>query len=638
MATLDISGILSARRKSRQMTRLAFARLLVALAVPFSLRYFYWRAGSTMNPAARWFFYLFLAAELLNFLEALLFYFTTWKPTHHAKPDLLPRRAVDILVATYDEPVHLLRETLVCAVSVQYPHMTYVLDDGNRPDVRALAAELGCNYITRENRVHAKAGNLNNALQQTQAEFIVTLDADHVPMPDLIDQLLGFFADPKVAAVQTAQDFYNLDSFQHLSQWENQYAWQQQELFFSVIQPGKDGYNAAFYCGSPAMLRRKALEEIHGFATESITEDMHTGLRLQKKGWRTIYYNRTVARGLAPQTFTGFATQWQRWGQGAMQVLREEQVLLGGELTFGQRVCYFSSYYYYWMSFQKLLYMLVPPFCLLTGLFPLVADPAVFAAYFLPYFLLNLMASSMLQGGVVSFTLSEQYNMMKIPILMKSLFGLFGKEKKFSVTPKSTAGAAHWSDVGLQLILLAALVAGVVIGSFRLYRSDPGFPFWATLLNLFWAFVYVILFSPVVWRALNRRELRASYRFPSSLEVPAAYSFTADNGQKVSTQGFTRNLNRGGFSITQAGAIPRGTRLEVALSLPGRTIYAQAQVIRHENYTHERTVRVANGARFVQIDPLDQDEISKYLFWEVAPRHGKLLRLTRTTQNLEPNS
>lgn len=638
MATLDIPDILAARRRSRQMTRLAFARLVVVLTIPFSIRYFYWRAGTTMNPAARWFFYLFLTVELLNCLEALLFYFTTWKPVHHARPAFLPGRTVDILIATYDEPVLLLRETLVCAVSVQYPHKTYVLDDGNRPEVRALAAELGCNYITRENRVHAKAGNLNNALQQTDGEFIVTLDADHVPMPDLIDQLVGFFADPKVAAVQTAQDFYNLDSFQHLSQWEHQHAWQQQELFFSVIQPGKDGYNAAFYCGSPAMLRRKALDEIHGFATESITEDMHTGLRLQKKGWRTIYFNRTVARGLAPQTFTGFATQWQRWGQGAMQVLRQEQVLLGGELTFGQRVCYFSSYYYYWMSFQKLIYMLVPPFCLITGLFPLVADPAVFAAYFLPYFLLNVMASSVLQGGLESFTLSEQYNMMKIPLLMKSLFGLFGKEKKFSVTPKSAAGAAHWSDVGLQLTLLATLVAGVVVGGFRLYRADSGFPFWATLVNLIWTFLYVILFSPVVWRAMNRRELRGSYRFPSPLEIPVAYSFTTNKGHEVSARAFARNLNRGGFSITQAGSIPKGTRLEVALSLPGRTIHAQAQVIRHQNYAQEKTMRVANGARFVQIDPLDQDEISKYLFWEVAPRHGQQLRLTHTTQTLEPNS
>jgi cellulose synthase (UDP-forming) len=365
---------------------------------------------------------------------------------------------------------------------------------------------------------------------------------------------------------------------------------------------------------------------------------MHTGLRLQKKGWRTIYFNRTVARGLAPQTFTGFATQWQRWGQGAMQVLRQEQVLLGGELTFGQRVCYFSSYYYYWMSFQKLIYMLVPPFCLITGLFPLVADPAVFAAYFLPYFAMNTLASSALQGGIESFALSEQYNMMKIPILMKSLFGLFGKEKKFSVTPKSTAGAAHWSDVALQLALLAALVAGVIVGSFRLLRLDPGFAFWATLVNLFWAFLYVVLFSPVVWRAMTRKELRASYRFPNPLEVPAVYSFTGAAGRKVTLQTFARNLNRTGFSITQADAIPRGTYLDVELSLPGRTIQARAQVMRHQNYALERAVRVANGVRFVKIAPGDQDEISKYLFWEIAPSHGKSLRLTRTTQNLEPTA
>jgi cellulose synthase (UDP-forming) len=591
-----------------------------------------------MNPVARWFFYLFLTAELLNFLESLLFYFTAWKPVHHARPALLPGRTVDILVATYNEPLQLLRETLVCAVSVQYPHKTYILDDGNRPELRALAAELGCHYIARPERTHAKAGNLNNALRQTTGEFIVTLDADHIPMPDLIDQLVGFFADSKVAAVQTAQDFYNLDSFQHLAQWERRQTWQQQELFFSVIQPGKDGYNAAFYCGSPAMLRRTALEEIHGFATESITEDMHTGLRLQKKGWRMIYFNRTVARGLAPQTFTGFATQWQRWGQGAMQVLRTEQVLFGGELSFGQRVCYFSSYYYYWMSFQKLIYMLVPPFCLVTGLFPLVADPAVFAAYFLPYFLLNVLASSVLQGGVESFVLSEQYNMMKIPILMKSLFGLSDRKKKFSVTPKSAAEAAHWSDVGLQIIVLATLVAGVVVGSFRLFRTDPGFPFWATLVNLIWAFFYVLLFLPVIWRALNRKELRASYRFPSPLEVPVTYSFNEENGQRVSPRAFARNLNRGGFSITQNTAIPPGTSLDVELELPGRTIHAIARVIRHQEYVHEKTIRVANGVRFEQIDPLDQDEISKYLFWNVAPRHGKALRLTQTTQNLEPNS
>ena len=240
----------------RRRLKLILVRLGIFLAVAASLRYFHWRVLDTMNPAAMWFSYLFLAAEALNFLETALFFFTVWKPSYHVPPAPLPDRTVDVFITTYNESLSLLRETAVCAVSMRYPHQTYILDDGNRPEVRELARELGCGYFARTERTHAKAGNLNNALAKTEGEFIVTLDADHVPMPDFIDHVIGFFSNPAVAAVQTAQDFYNLDSFQHLTDWRARYAWQQQELFFSVVQPGKDGYNAAFYCGSPAVLRR----------------------------------------------------------------------------------------------------------------------------------------------------------------------------------------------------------------------------------------------------------------------------------------------------------------------------------------------------------------------------------------------
>jgi cellulose synthase (UDP-forming) len=604
----------------------------------FSVRYFWWRATATFTPAALWFFYLFLAAEMLNFIEATLFYFTTWKRTQHRSPTAMPSRTVDILIATYNEPVQLLRETLICAVSVRYPHITYILDDGNRPEVRALANEIGCEYIARVSREHAKAGNLNNALRHTHGEFLVTLDADHVPMPDMIDRLLGFFADPNVAAVQTTQDFYNLDSFQHLTRWERRQAWQQQELFFSVIQPGKDACNAAFYCGSPAILRRKALEDIGGFATESVTEDMHTGLRLQKKGWRLIYYNKTVARGLAPHTFTAFATQWQRWGRGAMQVLRRERVLFSRSLSLRQRINYFSSYYYYWMSYQKLIYALVPVFCLLTGIFPLAAQPLAFAAFFLPYFLLNLLASSLLQGGLASFVLSEQYNMVKIPLLMKSLAGLFGGQSKFSVTPKSKARAARWTEVAMQLSILGALVAALAVGGWRLARAEPGYFFWATLANLLWAVFYIVLFAPVVWRAMVRKELRAAYRFSGRLNVPAKYSLHGTNGNTPFARGHARNLNRGGFSITSDSALPEGAHVDVELALRNRKIRALARVVRHHEFSYRGQKRVCNGLQFERIDPRDQDDISKYLFWEVSPAQGQFLRLTRNTQALEPNT
>lgn len=621
------------KRALKPGARLWSIRVLILITVVVTIRYFYWRATSTMNPAAVWFFYLFLVAEILNFFEAALFYITTWKPTNRSPRPIILDRSVDVFIATYNEPVSLLRETVLCAVSIEYPHKTYVLDDGDRVEVAELARELRCEYISRKDRTGAKAGNLNNALKQTSGEFIVTLDADHVPMPGLVGELIGFFNDPKVGVIQTTQDFYNLDSFQHRTHAEKEKGWQQQELFFSVIQPGKDGYNATFYCGSPAMLRRTALEEIGGFATETITEDMHTGLRLQKKGWRVEYYNHTVARGLAPQTYRGFATQWQRWGQGAMQVLRKENPIFGRGLSFGQRLNYFASFYFYWMSFQKFIYIATPIFCLIVGIFPLIAIPKVFALYFLPYFLLNIFSTAALQGGFGGFWLSEEFNLIKMPVLMATTFGFFRKEVPFKVTPKARDTSARWTEVWLQSLLLIGVLVALGFGSWKVAHTTPeGYYFWALVVNILCAIFYIFLFVPVIWRAFRHKELRASYRFPSHLDVPVLFGYNAEGGGHVVARGFARNLNRNGFSITQKEAVPMGTILAVELSLPSGTIHAHARVVRNVEFFKGENKRTASGLIFEQIDPVDQDSISKHLFWEVAPRHGTILTMTRRSQ------
>jgi cellulose synthase/poly-beta-1,6-N-acetylglucosamine synthase-like glycosyltransferase len=637
MSTLNDTSSITRPEPKRSLkpgARLWTIRVLIVIAIILTVRYFYWRVTATMNPAARWFFYLFLVAEMLNFIEAALFYFTTWKPTNRSARPPIANRTVDVFITTYNEPVNLLRETILCTVSLEYPHKTYILDDGNRPEVAEVARELNCNYIAREDRSGAKAGNLNNALKQTTGEFIVTLDADHVPMPGLIGELIGFFADPSVGVVQTTQDFYNLDSFQHRIRVEKERGWQQQELFFSVIQPGKDGYNATFYCGSPAMLRRSALEQVGGFATESITEDMHTGLRLQKKHWKVLYYNRTVARGLAPQTYRGFATQWRRWGQGAMQVLRKENPLFGRGLSFGQRVSYFASFYFYWMSFQKFVYIATPIICLIAAVFPLIATPWTFALYFIPYFLLNIIATASLQGGLGGFWLSEEFNLIKMPVLMSTLAGLFRKEVPFKVTPKTRDTSARWSEVWLQGSLLVGVLVAIGFGFWRLAHIAPyGYYFWAIVVNIVWAIFYIFLLVPVIWRAFHHKELRAVYRFPSHLDVPVLFGYNADAGGHVVGRGFARNLNRNGFSITQKGPVPLGTTMAVELSLPSGTIHAHARVVRSREFFRGENKRVSTGLVFEQIEAVDQDAISKHLFWEVAPRHGSILRMTRRSQS-----
>ncbi|MBI3662314.1 MAG: glycosyltransferase [Acidobacteria bacterium] len=617
--------------------RLALLRVVIIIAIFFSIRYFYWRATETQNYAALWFFYLFLVAEIVNFFEVVLFYFIIWRTRHYAELPPLEGKSVDVFITTFNEPVELLRETVVCAVSIRYPHKTHLLDDGNRPEVRELAREFDCGYIARTERTNAKAGNLNNALKHTDGEFIVTLDADHVPSPELIDSMIGFFASANVAIVQATQDFYNLDSFQHLTDWRTKFAWQQQELFFGVIQPGRAGYNAVYYCGSPAMLRRKALEEIGGFATETITEDVHTGLRLQKRGYEVVYFNRTLARGLAPQTFSSFATQWQRWGVGAMQVLRLENPVFGRGLTLGQRLAYFCGFYFFWTGYQRMIYVLTPIFALLTGIFPLVAEPIEYLYYFGFYFLLNSLASASLQGGLRDFLFSEEFNLLKMHVMMKSLGGFFRRKRDFKVTPKARHGAPVWTEIWPQVAIIVGSVLAIFIGWQRLLTARSDFDFWALVVNLFWASFFLITTASVAWRALTRKELRMSYRFPSQLDVPVTLSFDFKGGAKTDKL-FARNLNRFGFSVTCDYAIPPGTKLEADMVVMGKPIKARAVVMRNQEVEFQKKKLVANGIRFDKIDAVDQDQISKYLFWEVAPRHNNILRLTKLTQTQEPNA
>src|SRR5437764_9408991 len=125
--------------------------------------------------------------------------------------------------------------------------------------MRAMADAHGAGYIVRStdwtgHERHAKAGNLNNALLQTQGAFILILDADQIPSPTILDRTLGYFRDPRVAFVQTPQWFYNVPPGDPLGS--------QAPLFYGPIMQGKDGWNAAFFCGSNAVLRREALMQL----------------------------------------------------------------------------------------------------------------------------------------------------------------------------------------------------------------------------------------------------------------------------------------------------------------------------------------------------------------------------------------
>ncbi len=239
----------------------AFRRGLIKILVITNLilgaYYLLWRGAVSLNWNA-WLFALALfGAELYSYIGSFLFGLTVFRLRERGEPPPAPSGLrVDVFITCYNEPVELVRKTVRAAIAIRYPHQTYLLDDGNSPAMRAMAAEEGCGYITRSavwkgfDR-HAKAGNLINALEQTTGDFVLILDADQVPLPQILDRTLGYFADPLVALVQTPQYFINVPPGDPFGS--------QAPLFYGPIQQGKDGWNAAFFCGSNAVLRREAL-------------------------------------------------------------------------------------------------------------------------------------------------------------------------------------------------------------------------------------------------------------------------------------------------------------------------------------------------------------------------------------------
>jgi cellulose synthase (UDP-forming) len=244
----------------RPTRRLLLIRLIILLTALAGLRYLSWRWSSSLN-WSQWYVSIpLVVAETYTMIDGLLFGLTMWRSTPRPpSPPAERGQSVDVLITTYNEPVDLVMKTANAALLIRYPHQTYVLDDGNRLEMRERAIAAGIGYINRSedwvNRpLHAKAGNLNNALMTISGEFILILDADMVPRPEILDETLGYFQDPHVGLVQTPQIFVNVP--------DNDPLGSQATLFYGPIMQGKDGWNSAFFCGSNAVLRREALMQL----------------------------------------------------------------------------------------------------------------------------------------------------------------------------------------------------------------------------------------------------------------------------------------------------------------------------------------------------------------------------------------
>jgi cellulose synthase (UDP-forming) len=524
-----------------QLLRLLF----IVLAGFMTLRYLAWRLTDTLPAIDTLSFIpgiLLFAAELYGIAMYFFGVFVNIQPLER-KPVPLPSDqglwpSVDVFVPSYNEDANLLEVTLTAARQIRYPAdklKVHLLDDGgtvqkrNDPDplkargaedrhreLQALCARLGVTYHTRERNEHAKAGNINAAMPATSGDLILILDADHVPTQNFLEKTAGhFLRDPKLFLVQTPHFFINPDPIErNLNTWQRMPS--ENEMFYCVGQRGLDFWNAAFFCGSAAVLRRSCLEEIGGIAGLSITEDAETALELHARGYNSVYVDEPMVAGLCPETFAGFIGQRTRWAQGMLQILLLKNPLFKRGLSFPQRISYLSSATFWLFPLARTLFLFMPLTYLFFGMKIYNASIDEFLAYGLAHLICSLMLTNHLFGKVRWPFISELYEMAQALFLTPAVLSVFVKPRApiFKVTNKNEtlekSFVSHLATPVLAMFFLLAL--GAIAGVWR-YINFP-----LEHQNLFivfgWNLVNLIFMGAALGIVYERRQRRQIPRMP----------------------------------------------------------------------------------------------------------------------------
>lgn len=568
--------------------------------------YLAYRGMYTINPDALVFSFLVYGAEVHGFFSLAFYVFQVWRLARRSVPLPADGLSVDVFITTYNEDVALLRQTLRRALAMRYPHKTYVLDDGRRPTVQALAKELGCGYVTRDSNIHAKAGNWNNAFAVTSGDFIATFDADHVPQVDFLERTLGFFRDPKVAFVQAPQHYHNMDSVQHFVDWQKRRRYVEQDVFFDLVMPGKDRLNASFFCGTGAVLRREALKPYGGLLVGTITEDMHTSMVLHSKGWKSVYVNERLVTGLAPMDFASFCSQRLRWAEGNLKILRFINPITCHDLTASQRICYLASMFHWTIGVPKLIFYLAPPWMLFTRTFPIANFDGTFLIVYVVFLATLILTYRIVSRGSGRLFMDELYNMAICFVLVRALLrvvrdGLLGRDKpgQFVVTSKRGTGRRSEADVLPHCVLLGFSLLALHWGWWSLDFGVTEDVF-GVAVGSFWTLYNMGLIGGVI--ALSRRppQKRQSCRFRIAIPVEVAFDVGGASGSRPI--GITSTVSESGCTLVWPSTflwpatLPQGTRWPLKLHFGPTPLRCQGEVVWVR--PGQNGSRVVHGVRF----------------------------------------
>jgi cellulose synthase (UDP-forming) len=446
--------------------------ILLAILLVLAGRYLLWRVLGTL----RWeswglamFSLAFLGLEVLSSAGGWIQLFLMAQTRdRRAEADVYSvavtagkyRPTVDILIPTYNEPAFILKRTILGCQALDYePKRIYLLDDTRRPEIRTLAQELGCEYLTRPDNRHAKAGNLNHALPLTQGELIAVFDADFIPTRNFLTRTVGFFQNSQVALVQTPQTFYNPDPVAH-NLGLSRVLTPEEEIFYRQIQPMRDGVQGVICSGTSLVVRRAPLEAIGGFVTTSLSEDYFTGVELTARGYEVIYLQEKLSAGLAAENMAAHISQRLRWAQGTVQGLfiPSNPLTIPG-LNFQQRLAHLEGLLNWFTAWARVGFLLIPVLVALFNTLPFRATSAELLYYFLPYYLAQFIVYPWLNGRSRSLLTADLYVLTTCwPVsvaVWQTLLRPF--ERGFRVTPKGLSNSqftVNWPLITPLLVFL----------------------------------------------------------------------------------------------------------------------------------------------------------------------------------------
>ncbi len=527
-----------------------FRLMVLVTGAYISLRYIAWRGLYTIS-----------ASELGLLVMALLLYLAEiYSTTIHLLgclvnasplnrplltltdlPDDTPLPSVDVMVPSYNESSELLEVTLRAALQINYPRdklTVHLLDDGGtdqkiaaptptsaqearqrRQSLMAMCDRLGVNYITRPRNENAKAGNINHALQYTHGELVAILDADHVPTADFLDYTVPWMVkDKEVFLVQTPHFMINPDPIDRNLLHSFRRMPSENEMFYQTIQRGLDFWSASFFCGSAALLRRSHLSEVGGVNGDSITEDAETAFQLHNKGYRSVYVNRPMVAGLAPETFTDFITQRMRWAQGMIQIMLLKRPFLASGLKWHQRMGYMSTILFWLFPFARTVFLLAPLAYLIFGAHIYNASLVEVLAYTLPHLVATYMVSSMLFGRTRWPLVSELYELLQSIFSLAAIVKVIVNPRKpsFMVTPKGNTLDKDFISPLFKpfYILFALMFLGYIIGIDRFINNPMTRDM--TVVVMLWNTFNFITVLAAMGVLFERRQKRAAPRMPTS--------------------------------------------------------------------------------------------------------------------------